>query len=205
MVHCCNEFNVFFVVLLSWYTALGQICKPKDCIDVKCYRLSTATHGEYIYPDSTSFSKLKVTCDQTSDGGGWIIYLHRFDGSVAFNVTWAEYKNGFGEQGENMEFWLGNENVYQLVKSFKDGKAKFRFEGTLSNGTSGYIMADDLSLENETDRYRLRFGKTVDSAGGRIKYDLRRMTNYRLGKVAWDTDMEEDGGIRILSPVILCI
>ena len=171
MVHCCDEFSVLLVVLLSWYN-VQCICKPKDCIDLKCYRLSTATHGETIYPGSTSFSKVKVTCHQTSDGGGWIIYVHRFDGSVAFDVRWAEFKNGFGEQGENKEFWLGNENVYQLVKSFKNGKAKFRFEGTLSNGTSGYITADDFSLENETDRYRLRFGKTADSAGGRIKGDL---------------------------------
>ena len=94
MVNCSDEFRVFLVVLLSWYKVLGQNCKPKDCIDLKCYRVSTATNGEYIYPDSTSFPKLKVTCDQTSDGGGWIIYVHRFDGSVPSTSHGPSAKTG---------------------------------------------------------------------------------------------------------------
>ena len=159
MCYCCD--GVFFVVLLSCYDVIGQSCKPKDCVDLKCYRVSTATKGANIYPDTTPFSKLKVTCDQSADGGGWISYLRRFDGSLPFNQSWAQYRNGFGEQGENKESWLGNENVYQLVKNFKGGKAQLRIEGHIFDGRSCYITSEDFRLESETDHYRLQFGKTV--------------------------------------------
>ena len=164
MFCCCDEFGVFLVVLLSCYKVLGQNCKPKDCIDLKCYRVSTATNGAVIYTDSTPFSKVKVTCDQTTDGGGWIIYLQRFDGSIAFNNTWAQYKDGFGEQGENSEFWLGNENVYQLVKNFKGGNAQLRIEVNQFDGSSCSFYANDFRLENEADGYRLQHG-SFNSSG----------------------------------------
>ena len=142
MCYCYDEFGVFLVVLLSCYNVLGKICKPKDCIDLKCYRVSTMDRA-YIYPESTPFSKLKVTCNQTSGGGGWIFYLRRFDGSVPFNNTWAQYKDGFGEQGETKEFWLGNENVYLLVKNFKGGKGQLRIEGYQFDGKSCHTTCDD--------------------------------------------------------------
>ena len=161
MCCCCDEFGVFLVVLLSCYDVIGQSCKPKDCVDLKCYRVSTATKGANIYPDTTPVLKLKVTCDQSADGGGWISYLRRLDGSVPFNKSWAQYRDGFGEQGENKESWLGNENVYQLVKHFKGAKAQLRLEGHLFDGRSCYFTSDDFRLESETGYYRLHFGKTV--------------------------------------------
>ena len=163
--------SLFLVVLLSWYTVFGQHCKPKDCIDLKCYRVSTADGGAMIYPESISFTKLEVTCKQTGDGGGWIVYLRRFDGSVAFNRTWADYKGGFGEQGESKESWLGNENVYQLIKSFasKGGGAQLRIEGYAFNGSSCVTTLDKFVLMDETNKYRLQFADGVSTMRGGIK------------------------------------
>ena len=45
--------------------------------------------------------------------------------TIRFDVRWAFYKRGFGRQGENKEFWLGNENVYQLVKALKVAKLSY--------------------------------------------------------------------------------
>ena len=78
-----TKYSLFLVVLLSWYTVFGQNCKPKDCIDLKCYRVSTADGGPMIYPESISFTKIEVTCKQTGDGGGWIGFMRRFDGSLS--------------------------------------------------------------------------------------------------------------------------
>ena len=40
--------------------------------------------------------------------------MQRFNGSVNFNRSWAEYRNGFGDIGRG-EFWLGNEKIYRLT------------------------------------------------------------------------------------------
>ena len=158
-----NKLGLFVIALLSWHKVIGQTCKPKDCIDLKCFKVSTARDGKYIYPAKTSFSKLKVTCNQTADSvGGWIVYMRRFDGSTSFKQVWDKYKKGFGYQGDGSESWLGNEKVYQLIKSFEGGKAQLRVEGYLLNGTSCNVTSDDFMLENEAEDYMLRFGHTVD-------------------------------------------
>ena len=160
-----RHFGVFVVVLLSWHTAFGKHCKPKDCIDLKCYGVRTAPDGADIYTESTSFKKVKVTCDQKSAGGGWMVYLRRFDGSVPFSRPWAKYKSGFGKQGDKSESWLGNEIVYQLVNKCKDAKGKLRIEGALFNGSSCDIVADNFWLGDEANNYRMHFGKVTSNCG----------------------------------------
>ncbi|XP_038058738.1 ficolin-3-like [Patiria miniata] len=43
----------------------------------------------------------------------WILIQRRYDGSVNFTRSWAEYRDGFGDL--TGEFWLGNEIVRQLT------------------------------------------------------------------------------------------
>ena len=47
----------------------------------------------------------------------WIVLLDRFDGSLDFNRSWDEYRNGFGNIGRG-EFWLGNEKIHRLTNKF---------------------------------------------------------------------------------------
>ena len=44
----------------------------------------------------------------------------RFDGSVNFNRTWAEYRDGFGgfDYGKPSEYWLGLEQIYSLTNPY---------------------------------------------------------------------------------------
>ncbi|XP_073455846.1 ficolin-2-like isoform X1 [Aquarana catesbeiana] len=58
---------------------------------------------------------LTVLCDMHTDGGGWIVFQRRCDGSVDFLRNWESYKKGFGSR--LTEFWLGNENIHMITSS----------------------------------------------------------------------------------------
>ena len=34
---------------------------------------------------------------------------------MSFNKTWAEYRDGFGSESGNDNYWMGLENAYQLA------------------------------------------------------------------------------------------
>ena len=56
----------------------------------------------------------KVFCHM-DDGGGWMAFQRRYNGSVDFKRKWYDYKLGFGN-GEG-EYWLGNKAIHQLTNS----------------------------------------------------------------------------------------
>ena len=57
----------------------------------------------------------QIYCDQYTDGGGWIVFQHRQDGSVDFHRDWNAYKVGFGQL--TGEFWLGLDILHHLTSS----------------------------------------------------------------------------------------
>src|SRR6218665_1157271 len=55
----------------------------------------------------------------------WIVFLCRFDGSVEFNRTCADYRNGFGNV--TGEYWLGLEKLTQMTNNGQY-RARFAFK-----------------------------------------------------------------------------
>ncbi|XP_060593468.1 angiopoietin-related protein 7-like [Ruditapes philippinarum] len=93
---------------------------------------------------------LMVYCDQTTDGGGWIVFQRRLNGEVDFYRNWAEYKNGFGDL--NGEFWLGNEHLSLLTAN---GTHELRIELEDFDGNSTYAKYSKFKIYPEEDNYKL--------------------------------------------------
>ncbi|KAM5145498.1 ficolin-2-like [Mantella aurantiaca] len=112
-----------------------------------------------VYPDGKR--PLAVLCDMDSDGGGWIVFQRRLDGSLDFNRDWNSYERGFGSQVG--EFWLGNVNIHRLTSS---GKYELRFDLEDFEGNHTYAMYNNFLVEGDGDQYTLRYGSYVKGTAG---------------------------------------
>uniref|UniRef100_H2YGR9 Fibrinogen C-terminal domain-containing protein n=1 Tax=Ciona savignyi TaxID=51511 RepID=H2YGR9_CIOSA len=105
---------------------------------------------------------LKVYCDQTTDGGGWMVFLRRRDGSENFFRTWIDYQWMFGNLSN--EFWLGNENLHALTGS---GNYELRIELEDCANVSKFVKYNSFSIGSVQEKYTLKVsgysGTTGDS------------------------------------------
>ena len=152
-------------------------CRPKDCSDLKCYKVST--YGESsgphtIYPDASGLASLEVSCV-----GLWIMYQRRLNGAVNFTRTWTEYKRHFGQNGDSTtELWLGNENVYALLQSSRYGTVEIRIELDDWGGKTWMVKASGVTMNNEAGKYALNWDSVVILVGwGGLQADLN---NHKL-------------------------
>ena len=148
---------VVFAFDLWDLAAAKNDCRPKDCYDLKCYNVSKAKDGPHtIYPDAPDLPSLPVSCDQETDGGGWIMSLRRLDGTVNFTRNWDAYKRGFGQNGGSMtELWLGNENVYQLLQSNGTTEWELRIEVDAFDETTRSIVSSNFRMLSESIKYKI--------------------------------------------------
>ena len=108
----------------------------------------------------------QVYCDQDTDGGGWIVFQRRQDGSVDFFRDWADYKNGFGSL--TGEFWLGNDNIYRLLTTSK--QYELRIDMGDFEGNSAYAKYSSFRIGPESEGYKLEVGGYSGNAGDSLEY-----------------------------------
>ena len=86
----------------------------------------------------------------TTDGGGWIVFQRRQDGSVDFYRGWEEYKKGFGSPSS--EFWWGLERLHAATHN-KPRELRIDMEGF--SGNKAYAHYTSFSIASENDRYAI--------------------------------------------------
>ena len=177
-----SSFAVIFV-FVTWIMAGAQKdCRPKDCYDLKCYRVSIAKDGPHtIYPSTPKLTSLPVSCDQETDGGGWVMYQRRVNGTVNFTRNWREYKYMFGDHGDNTtELWLGNDNVYQLLRSYGSTDCELRIEADSFDGTGCWVVASNFRMNGEDLRYSMDWDSVVASKAGLAKdWNYHKLKYFR--------------------------
>ncbi|ALC39835.1 maker537 [Drosophila busckii] len=105
-----------------------------------------------------------VPCDSKFAGAGWTVIQRRINGSVNFNRTWIEYKNGFGRF--RTEFWLGLEKLHLMTK-FQPHELYIQLEDFKNE--KRYARYSNFSVGNEAQSYELlSVGEYSGNAGNAL-------------------------------------
>ncbi|NXA70810.1 FCN1 protein, partial [Mohoua ochrocephala] len=155
-----------------------EIWEPRNCQELLAK--GKILSGWYtIYPQGCNATT--VFCDMDTDGGGWIVFQRRWDGSVNFLRDWDSYKRGFGNQ--LTEFWMGNDNIHFLTSL---GPCELRVD--LRDFENNYCFAKYASFRvlGESEKYRLVLG---DFLGGNAGDSLSYHRDMPFSTTDQDNDM----------------
>ncbi|KAL5019646.1 hypothetical protein ScPMuIL_002538 [Solemya velum] len=140
--------------LLKYCGDTGTNNSVTDCRDVLNDGKSAQSGVYSVVVDGAEHD---VYCEMDLHGGGWTVFQKRFEGSVDFNRSWADYEAGFGDL--NGEFWLGNSLLSQLVAQYAENDLLIRM--VEFDGEVHYIMYRDFLLGNASTDYTLEFGSRI--------------------------------------------
>ncbi|XP_060626248.2 veficolin-1-like [Anolis sagrei] len=135
-----------------------QEAGAKDCKEL-LERGETLSGWYTIYP--AIGKAMSVFCDMETDGGGWLVFQRRQDGSVDFYRDWQSYKNGFGNQAS--EFWLGNDKIHLLTNS---GTQQLRIDAKDFSNTRTYATYNGFKISSEEEKYTLSVASYIDGNMG---------------------------------------
>ncbi len=138
--------------------------------------------GVYLI-DPDNQGPFHVFCDQTTNGGGWVVFQNRFDGSEDFYRNWSDYKNGFGRL--DGEFWLGNGKIHRLTNKHQELLVELEdFENVTAHAQYDYF-----SIDSEEDWYKLHLGSYSGTAGN----SLPQARNKKFSTKDKDNDEHDSG------------
>ena len=125
----------------------------------------------------------KAFCQMDKDGSHWTVIQRRADIEPRqdFNLSWSNYSNGFGDL--NGEFWLGLENVYQMVSC--GGQYKLRIDMKAFSLAKGYAQYGVFSIGSESEGYKLSVSNFTGNVIDRLSFDNNNKFSTR------DVDQDE--------------
>ena len=95
-----------------------------------------------------------------TDGGGWVVFQRRMDGTVDFYRNWADYVKGFGDL--NGEFWLGLNKIHRLTQA---ASTTLRVDLADFEGESAYANYSTFQVLDSSRKYQLNVGGYLGDAG----------------------------------------
>ena len=122
----------------------------------------------------------------------WQVFLNREDGSVNFEVPWADYKAGFGDPSG--EFWLGLDNIHTMTGA---SSHSLRVDIEDWTGNTSVALYSLFSVGPEFVNYRLYVAgfDTVNSTAGDSLINPADQANKRLSGMNFSTiDVDNDIG-----------
>nr|XP_020653723.1 fibrinogen-like protein 1 [Pogona vitticeps] len=153
---------------------------PRDCAEI--HKQGIRDNGIYTIQPIPLRQPFEAYCDMVTDGGGWTIIQRRQDGTVDFNRTWQEYKQGFGSlQGEH---WLGNEHIHSLTRL---GQHMLRVELEDWHGVKRHAVYHKFKVASEANKYRLTVREYQGNAGNALSYSRNYNHDHKCF-TTWDSD-----------------
>eukprot|EP00112_Aurelia_sp_Birch-Aquarium-sp1_P004537 Seg1515.2 transcript_id=Seg1515.2/GoldUCD/mRNA.D3Y31 product=Ryncolin-4 protein_id=Seg1515.2/GoldUCD/D3Y31 len=146
-------------------TLPGSYTDCKDAYD-KGYRVNQAYR--MLLPGGISFH---APCDMKTDGGGWIVFQRRLDGTENFFRNWADYKAGFGNQNGN--FWLGLDKLNMLAAPGKNAILRVDLK-RVGDSKTYHAIYRTFSIGNEASFFKLMVGQYSGNAGDSLSYHTSR-------------------------------
>ncbi|KAM8798055.1 angiopoietin-4 [Eudromia elegans] len=130
----------------------------QDCAELR--RAGVRASGVYTLHIANLSEPKRAFCDMETERGGWTVMQLRANGSVSFQRTWKEYKQGFGEPAG--EHWLGNEAVHLLTS-----RAPYALRVELLDWEGARALAhyERFQLGSERQLYRLALQGYSGTAG----------------------------------------
>ncbi|KAF1373414.1 hypothetical protein PFLUV_G00238620 [Perca fluviatilis] len=168
--------SVVLILLAPLLISCQNLILPLDCSDIYNNDNSRPSGVYTIYPIGAT-SAVQVFCDMDSEGGGWMVFQRRMDGTVNFYRGWDQYKTGFGIAAG--EYWLGLESLYHLT-------LRKRYELLVNmedfEGNKVFARYSSFSIDSESSGYTLNVSGFTDGGAGDSLYYHNRMKFTTLDK-----------------------